>query len=485
MGEANRRDEASTAAGKGLPLSRAAQHEELFDRIGDPETMLAVFQRELPALADAEIQVTDCSARPSRSRRSIRQGQLEVLYRVGLRVNGGERGEHLLFGIAPAAPELLDTELGEQRRLLRGHPWARPFRDAALYLVDLRLALLFFPLDPGLPGLAEITGSEGARLFAASLPECRAGARVERLDCTLAHYKPLKRAVLRIQASLRGPGAHAEQRNAYAKFYSDERAAACYQTLTALWSAARGATSLRLPEPLGLDEPRRMVVMSEAPGQRSLTAWVKCVERGDPLPAGVDLARLKRCARVAARSLLELQRSGVRPEQRLAFPDEIARVRKDCALLVDAVREKQPELAVCADSLLGRLEDLSPEDERLVPAHGGYRHDQMIGDEHSLTLVDWDGFALANPALDAATFLARLRREPRRNPGSAPDLEQMAAAFRRAFLEDQPGLARDLDLYEGLQVTEQMLRAFRRPGDPGATAREVQLLAAAATELLD
>jgi hypothetical protein len=368
--------------------------------------------------------------------------------------------------------------------MLRGHAWAKPFRDVALYLDELRLALLFFPLDPALPGLAEITGNAGARLLAASLPECRAGARIERLDCELVHYKPFKRAVLKMSAAIRGPlGVH--DRHVYAKLYSNGRGATCFQNLTALWTATWGATSLRVPEPLGFDEERRMVVMSEAPGQRSLTEWVKCLERGDPLPAGVDFARVERCALVAARSLDELQRSGVRPERETRFEDELARVRKDCALLLEAVRKKQPTLAACADSLLRRMEALPREKERLVPAHGGYRHDQMIGDERALTLVDWDGFSLASAALDAATFLARLRREPRRSPGCAPELEQVATAFRAAFLEHQPELARDLDLYEALQVTEQMLRAFRRPGKRQETAREIRLLAAAAAALLE
>jgi aminoglycoside phosphotransferase (APT) family kinase protein len=175
----------------------------------------------------------------------------------------------------------------------------------------------------------------------------------------------------------------------------------------------------------------------------------------------------------------------VRPEQQRRFRDELAGVRKDCALLLDEVRKTQPDLTACAEALLRRLEISTPEDERLVPAHGGYRHDQMMGDELSLTPIDWDGISLANPALDAATFLARLQREPRRRPGSAPELEQVAATFRGAFLEAQPELARNLDLYESLILTEQLLRAFRRPGSSEETAREVWLLAASAAEILD
>jgi aminoglycoside phosphotransferase (APT) family kinase protein len=484
-GDEGSKPEGSKPAGRKLPLSRATQHGELFDRVADAEYMLAVFRRELPALADAEIRVTDCVAKPTRSRKAIRAGKFEVVYKVGIEVGGGPRNEYVLFGIAPAAPELLDSELKEQRCMLRGHAWAKPFRDVGLYLEDLRLALLLFPLDPALPGLAEMTGSEGARLLAASLPECAAGSRIERIDCTLAHYKPFKRAVLRIRVALRAPLNGAHERIVYAKFFADEQGAIAFRNLAALRSAAQGATSLRLPEPLGYDAQRRMLVMSEAPGQRTLTEWVGCIESGEPLPAGVDLARMKRCALVAVSSLLELQRSGVRPDETRVFQDELSRVKKDCALLLDEVRKTQPDLAACVDSLLQRLEALTPESERLVPAHGCYRHDQMIGDEVSLTPIDWDGFSLANPALDAAIFVARMRREPRRRPGAAQELEEVAATFRDAFLESQPELARDLDLYEGLLLTEQLLRAFRRPGDGEETAREVRLLASASAGLLD
>jgi aminoglycoside phosphotransferase (APT) family kinase protein len=228
-----------------------------------------------------------------------------------------------------------------------------------------------------------------------------------------------------------------------------------------------------------------MLVMSEAPGDRDLNRWIKCVERGEPLPAGVDPVRLERCARVVAVALRELQASGVRPELRRTFRHELARVKGDRDLLLGEVRKREPELAGLADALVARLETLAPAEEQLVPAHGCYRHKQMIGDEGALTLVDWDGFSLANPALDAATFLGRLCREPRQRPGSAALLDRMGASFRAAFLEGQPDLARDLALYEGLVLTEQVLRAFRRPGDARETVQEVRLLARAAEAMLD
>jgi aminoglycoside phosphotransferase (APT) family kinase protein len=93
-----------------------------------------------------------------------------------------------------------------------------------------------------------------------------------------------------------------------------------------------------------------------------------------------------------------------------------------------------------------------------------------VGDEHGLTFVDWDGFTLANPALDAATFLARLRLEPIAGAGRGKELEHLARRFREEFLRLSPGAAPHLELYEGVVLTEQMLRSFRRSASDGGHA---------------
>ena len=54
-----------------------------------------------------------------------------------------------------------------------------------------------------------------------------------------------------------------------------------------------------------------------------------------------------------------------------------------------------------------------------MPCHGGFRHKQLVGNDEYLTLLDWDGLTLAHPALDAASFLCRLRHAPITQPGKA------------------------------------------------------------------
>ena len=460
-------------------LSVRPAQRELPGLLVDPSHMLPVFQRELPLLAERPIRVTRCDAKRSNWRKSSAQGRCNVVYEVGIEEDGVPEREIVILGIAPATPTLRSS-MEAHSLLLRAHPWTTPFREPAVHLESLGLMLLLFPLDPLMPGLGEITGSDGARLLAGMLPECRSGAGIERIECELVHYKPFDRAVLRIRATFRDRSAG--ERTLYAKFFAEDQPEGFQENL-ALWSAARSATCLRLPEPLGYDAGRRMLVSSEAPGDRQMNEWVKLIERGEPLPPGVDRERLERCARVAAGALGELQRSGIRPASRRTFRDDLERLKRDRDLLPAGAQSRCPDLAARVDSLVERMEDLAPVEERLVPAHGAYRHKQMLGDEKRLTVIDWDGLSLANHALDAATFLGRLLREPTRRPGSASELERMALAFRSTFLELEPVAARDLDLYEGFLLTNEVLRSLRHPEKGHEIAMEVRCLAAAELSL--
>jgi hypothetical protein len=470
-----------TRGPKGPPPTASAREIELFRRLGDPAHMLEVLQRELGRATEEPIRVTRVKTKLRRTRAADQAGRLEVVYRVLVERRGQGEREYVLLGTAPETAEFLRVEEG-RCRALRGHPAVAPFREVAVHVGELELALRLFPLDPALPALAELTGSGGAALLSPYMSECRAGATVERVEWELRHYKPFKRAVLRITASFSGP--NAPPRPLYAKLFHDDRGSKFHAELAALSSAARGARSLRVPESLGYDAERRMFLMSEAAGPGHLIEWIKCLEKHRPLPAGVDLARVERCVVVAAESLAELQRSGIRPSRARTFRSALAALERD----LDALRAKLPrnELVRSAEELLARLEALAPSEEELLPAHGGFRHKQTVGDEGSLTVIDWDGLCRGDSALDPATFLARLRQEPVRDPGNAPEMARLAETFRREFLARRPAVSPGrLALYEAVVLTERLLRSFRRATRDGEMPRRIRNLAAAAREMLD
>jgi hypothetical protein len=453
----------------------------------DSEFMVEILRRELPPLSAEPIRILGCSVKPAKtvsSRKAIRDGRSECVYRLEIEGISGLRREIVIQGLAPVPAGFPGPDLERRCRELRGHPAAAPFERLALRLEALPVGLLFFPLDPALPALADVTGPSAPQLLAPHLPECRSGARIEGCSSELRHYKPKERAVLRMRVGFAEVNGALPSRNVYVKLFSDEHGSVSHRQLCVLWEAARRARWLRVPEPLGYDASRRMLVLAEVPGERALAQWIHCLEHALPLPQGVDLARVETCVLAAARSLAELQRSGARPDARRAFEDVLASLHKDRELLAGREHGTPPELVASALGLIERLEAAAPGDEPLVPSHGGARHKQTIGDEHGLTFVDWDGFCLANPALDAATFLARLRLEPVLNPGLGAELETLAGRFREEFLRLSPAAAPYLALYEGLVLTEQVLRSFRRTTGDAGGAGAVSRLARAAEESL-
>jgi hypothetical protein len=303
---------------------------------------------------------------------------------------------------------------------------------------------------------------------------------VSHVDAELKHYKPINRCVLRLVADLTSPDGQQTQQAVYVKIFADDRGEAIYNDMQALWQATRGARALHIPEPLGYDAARRMLVMEAVPAQRDLTNWIKCIEKGERLPRGVGMERLNRCMAVAAESLAELHRADVRPQRRRTFQCEMAKRYKD----LEVLRHSDPDLARATAELLQRLEALALKNETLVPSHGGYRHKQTVGDDQRLTIIDWDGLSRAHPALDAANFLTRLRQEPIRRPGEALEMQQLADVFRSEVLSREPQLdERELALYEAMSLTEKMLRPNCRPGDTQAAQHIRHLLDAGRRKL--
>jgi aminoglycoside phosphotransferase (APT) family kinase protein len=225
-----------------------------------------------------------------------------------------------------------------------------------------------------------------------------------------------------------------------------------------------------------------MLVMAEAPGERDLNLWVKLLEHERPLPTGVDLDRLERCMAVVAKALAELHRSGIHPTETRSFQSELADQCRDLALM----RNGDTALGREIERVVERLKVHALHDEPHVPCHGGFRHKQLMGNDRHLTLLDWDGLTLAHPALDAATFIARLRYTPIIEPGRCSQLEHLAGVFRREFLTHEPEVdLRQLKLYEALVLTEFALRAFRRPRLKEQVISCVRHLIAEAERLLD
>jgi hypothetical protein len=463
-------------------LATSTDLKPLMARALDAAFILPIFQRELSTMADMPIRVMACRARADKTPAVLKQRRLRVTYHLVVASMEGQQRHYDLWGTLPVTPAFLSPALLECCRSAQGHPAVVPFTRLAAYIPEIQMGVQFLPVDLAVPALIEATQPDGGRLVTPFLPACQNGAALVQTHAELLHYRPGTRCVVKFTMQLSGVADTPQQRVVFAKLFADDRGAAIYHDMQTLWAVSRRSGRLRVPEPLGYDPERRMLVMAEALGERDLNVWVKCLEKEQPLPPGAALGRLERCMAVVAEALSELHRSGIHPAASLTFHDALT----DAWQNLELIRPGYPELAQDIECVLERLQRCTPHHERLMPCHGGFRHKQLVGNDEYVTLLDWDGLTLAHPALDAASFLCRLRHTPITQPGKARELEGLAEVFRRAFLAREPEVSpHELALYETLVLMDLTLRALRHPERREHLAVHTHRLVAEAERLLD
>ncbi len=449
-------------------------------RLLDETRMLAVFQRELPAMASGPIRVSRCSVQPASRRNGHHRGRRRIVYRVSVHAPGGSRWEHTLVATAPVSRDFLSPELLHRCRVARLHPAVRPFTRLATYVDDLEMALLLLPVDPALPGLVEITGHNRGRLLSPHLEECRRGGVVRRADWTVHRYQPVRRCELSLDVDVEAAGS-LRQRRVLVTIYADDSGAVHHRNMKAVWAFARTAPSLRLPRPLGYDAEHRLL-FTEPAGRRLAGNWIRCLARNHPLPQGVDLARVERCLVAAARALTELQQADLALSEERTFRGELAHLHRN----IERVRSVHPQASTAFGRLLDSLGGQPVDDEQLCPAHGRFRPERLAGEDGDLTIVEWEAACLASPAFDAATFLGRLRSLAVFSKGGTEAIEHLAGAFRQEYLQrGSATTSRDLAMYESLVLARHALQAARRTGSNGQVSGRVLRLAEAGLHRLE
>lgn len=294
------------------------------------------------------------------------------------------------------------------------------------------LALQTFPADNDLPSLAaSCDTSTTSELFAQLQDAARMLLTDTRWQLLSAQavpvrYKPASRCVIRYDATLQHPNGQQRTLSIFGKVYANPAQARTVQNLlqrlyteqsTHQGSTIAGYTQQTplLPQPLLLMEHYGLT-MNEA--VQPLTAQgilrtgtsvlqpIMLQQRGgkmaSPEPPSTAL-------RLAAIALARLHTSTVDPGQATLRPGakEAKRARERAALLANYYPSQATDIQALAHTLAQHLETLVPEHYR--PAHGGFKASQLLYHDDAVSVVDFDGFCLADPALDVGYFLAYLR----------------------------------------------------------------------------
>jgi glutathione synthase/RimK-type ligase-like ATP-grasp enzyme len=295
----------------------------------------------------------------------------------------------------------------------------------------LGLSVQAFPADNGLPTLAtSCDTSQGGPVFAALQEAGRTlleddDWRLLEARAEAVRYKPASRCVVRYHLTL-AHGDELRQLILYGKVYADPQQAHAVQALqqrlydeqAAMLGNRAAGQELRspiLPRPLGLLSSLG-ITLNEAiqpadPRERVITgtqAMQPTIERG----RGGEIAAITIPAkelRMTAVALARLHTSAGRAHE--AEPrtgsKESRRAHARAALVASRTPELAEKVRQLAEQLVSRLERLEPDMYR--PAHGGFKPSQLLFHSQQVFVVDFDGFCLADAALDVGYFLAYLR----------------------------------------------------------------------------
>lgn len=332
---------------------------------------------------------------------------------------------------------------------------------------ELGLSVQAFPADNGLPNLAQSSDTTPSSEVFQAL-EKAAQALLQEAHWQLAaafsepvRYKPSNRCVIRYHLLLARPQDESQDveqatlrpLTIFGKVYSNMGQAQTVQRLQQqLYDEQRQSDmSPLLPRPLGTIEhlgltfneavqppSRRFNVTEDAwatlrTGTKALQPKVQFSKGGVVTRTILPAEEL----RLTAQALVRLHNSKVTPDEKAprTGAKEAKRARERAALIAAHTPEKAEEVQQLAGQLAERLSSIQPEAYR--PAHGGFKASQLLFHSHRVFVVDFDGFCLADPALDVGYFLAYLRPSGLwyNNQGMRQWFEESATIFRTTYHE--------------------------------------------------
>jgi hypothetical protein len=323
---------------------------------------------------------------------------------------------------------------------------------------DLGISVQAFPADASLPALAaSCDTSEHSPLFQALQTAVRtqlndANWRLISASAEPVRYKPANRCVIRYHLTLeRADGGPSARRSftLFGKVYANPEQAESVQAMQeelyneqvrALGSRIAGQVLLSplLPRPLGtikaLGLTLNEAVQPATPDETMLTG-VRALRPQIRRGRGGEIAAIitpDEELRLTAVALAGLHTSTVQPHEGSprTGAKEAKRARERASLIAAHTPGQAVEAQRLARQLAAGLEALKPDTYR--PAHGGFKASQLLFHGHQVFVVDFDGFCLADPALDVGYFLAYLR--PSGLWYQRPGMRQWFEAAKEVFL---------------------------------------------------
>ena len=381
-------------------LRRFGMLPDWLSAIDDDDRVRNELTRGIPEFATGALTLLSCEIKRARMKRNI----WTTICRLTIAdQNGGEPQLVALRGTL-LPPTLAEPQIGNDPQ--------HPFGSAAwrIYIPALRLQLEPQPPDEALPALPILTDPELARALLET--SIRAGSpvyqalRIQSCEPKIMRYKPGSRCTILYRLAYAPADADRGWPDiVVAKTYHGDKGRIAYEGMRALWDSALAHNdAVTVAEPLAFIPEMNVLVQGPIREEQTLQDLIRSALRAGTAEAR---AALDSFMRMAAVGLAELHRSNVHVGEQRVWEDEFAEVREDTDRLVAAA----PQLDGAATALLERLYALAAEHpaDPPVPTHGTFRPAQVLLYKGRIGFIDFDGFCQAEPALDLALFLGKIR----------------------------------------------------------------------------
>ena len=369
-----------------------------------------------------------------------------------------------------------------------------------LRIPELGLAVQKFPTDASLPALAaSCDTAPHSPLWQALQRAAQAQLHDEGWQLILAkaapvRYKPASRCVIRYHLQLEQTQSLQPKQKMlmiFGKVYADLEKAGRVQPLQQqLYEEQANAGDLPLlPRPLGMlaslgltlhEAIQPTVDLFTDERWHVLRTGTKALQPQLEYGRGGSITKIvipEEELRLTGQALASLHCSSVNFKDVLRTGAKEAKQVRMRATLISAQSPTQADqVQILAQQLASQLDILQP--DSYLPAHGGFKASQLLFHSHRVFIVDFDGFCLADPALDVGYFLAYLRPSGLwyRKQGMRQWFEKAAmvflAAYREAMLvkgitnEMLAGILERSQLYEGALLLKIATRRVNRLNSP-------------------
>ncbi len=274
-----------------------------------------------------------------------------------------------------------------------------------VWLPDLRLELHAEERDDALPALSTLTDPVLAARFLEPLIRAAGytNATIASCETNVVRYKPTSRCTTVV------PITYAEGTTGPSpvvlKTHVGDKGSTAWDAMRELWDRPETwRDTVLLAEPLAFEPAEKILVQGPIPEAMTLKELARnAIREGDP----AMLDSLREELAKTGRALAAIHASGAVYQRVATFDDELVEVQD----VIDRLALTVPSLKGAGATLLEQLAEAARHEpaDPFVPAHHDFRPAQVLLHEGDIGFIDFDGSAMAEPALDLGRFRAKLR----------------------------------------------------------------------------